>query len=293
MSVRIITDSAADIPQELAAAWQITVLPLRIRFENDPAAGPGDYLDGITLSTDRFYEKLIVEKLDPKTSLIPPADYEAAFAAAEEAGDTVVLISISSGVSGTYQSALIAAQGYDGTVWAVDSMEFCISQRILVELAVRLRDKGLSAPEIAARIERAKGEVEIIALFDTLEYLKRGGRLSKASSFVGGILSIKPVLTITDGVVNVLKKARGSAKGIELMKEYVAEHGGIERSMPYCFGYTGLSRERLLSFIEESRGLLDDSSDQPPIAHVGAAVGTYAGPDAIALAFFPKGTAEL
>ena len=283
MGVTIIADSASEVSQETAKEWGIKVIPLKIRF------GEEEYLDGVTLSNKRFYEKLIESDELPKTSQISPADYEDCFKAAVEAGDEVVCLTISSGVSGCVQSANIAAAEYEGKVHVVDTMQFCISYYILVEYAVRLRDAGKSAKEIADEITRVREKAIVLAVFDTLEYLKAGGRLSSTVAFVGEILSIKPVITITNGIVDVIGKARGSKKGNNMLIEKVKAIGGIDFTMPVVTGYTGLSDEYLQKYLEDSRDLYDgDISDIRKVS-VGATVGTYAGPGAIAVAFYPKG----
>lgn len=283
MGVTIIADSASEVSQETAKEWGIKVIPLKIRF------GEEEFLDGVTLSNKRFYEKLIESDELPKTSQISPADYEDCFKVAVEAGDEVVCLTISSGVSGCVQSANIAAAEYEGKVYVVDTMQFCISYYILVEYAVRLRDAGKSAKEIADEITRVREKAIVLAVFDTLEYLKAGGRLSSTAAFVGEILSIKPVITITNGIVDVIGKARGSKKGNNMLIEKVKAIGGIDFTMPVVTGYTGLSDEYLQKYLEDSRDLYDgDISDIRKVS-VGATVGTYAGPGAIAVAFYPKG----
>lgn len=283
MGVTIIADSASEVSQETAKEWGIKVIPLKIRF------GEEEFLDGVTLSNKRFYEKLIESDELPKTSQISPADYEDCFKAAVEAGDEVVCLTISSGVSGCVQSANIAAAEYEGKVYVVDTMQFCISYYILVEYAVRLRNAGKSAKEIADEITRVREKAIVLAVFDTLEYLKAGGRLSSTAAFVGEILSIKPVITITNGIVDVIGKARGSKKGNNMLIEKVKAIGGIDFTMPVVTGYTGLSDEYLQKYLEDSRDLYDgDISDIRKVS-VGATVGTYAGPGAIAVAFYPKG----
>lgn len=282
MSVRIITDSAADISQECAKEWNITVIPLKIRFEEEENT---EYLDGVTITNEQFYQKLIVEKKQPKTSQISPYDYETLFEEVKEAGDTAVYIALSSKMSGSYQSANLAAQGYEGIVHIVDSQEFCIGQRVLVEQAVRLRDAGRTAEEIAKAVEEEWKNVRLIAVFDTLEYLKRGGRLSRGKAFVGTVLSLKPIITITDGEVEVLDKVRGAKMGNQRMDAYLAEQGGLRFDRPYCLGYTGLSDEKLCQYIAGSKALCGKSKEELSVTHVGAVIGTYAGPGAIAVAF--------
>ena len=283
MGVSIVADSASDVSQETAAKWGITIMPLKIRF------GDEEFLDGKTLTNQRFYERLIESDELPKTSQISPADYEEVFREAVDKGDEVVCLTISSGVSGTVQSANIAAGEFEGKIHVVDSMQFCISYYILVEYAVRLRNQGKSAKEIADEIERVREKATVLSVFDTLEYLKAGGRLSSTAAFVGEILSIKPVITITNGIVDVIGNARGSKKGNNMLISRVKELGGIDYSMPHCAGYTGLSDDLLQKYLEDSKDLYEGDIKDIPIISVGATIGTYAGPGAIAVAFFPKG----
>ena len=283
MGVMIVADSASEVSQETAKEWGIKILPLKIRF------GEEEYLDGVTLSNRTFYEKLIESDELPKTSQISPADYEECFRSAVDEGDEVVCLTISSGVSGCVQSANIAAGEFDGKVHVVDTMQFCISYYVLVEYAVRLRNEGKSAKEIADEITRVREKAIVLAVFDTLEYLKAGGRLSSTAAFVGEILSIKPVITITNGIVDVIGKARGSKKGNNMLIEKVKEVGGIDFTMPVVTGYTGLSDELLQKYLEDSKDLYEGKVSGIRKISVGATVGTYAGPGAIAVAFYPKG----
>ena len=211
MSVRIITDSASDISQEWAKDWNITVLPLKVRF------GEEEFLDGVTLSNREFYERLIETDEIPKTSQITPFEYSSNFEKAVKAGDQVVCFCLSSGVSGSFQSACVAAQEFEGDVFVVDTQQFCISEAIIVERAVQMRDQGMSAAQIYTAIEEEKKDAHVLAIFNTLEYLKLGGRISAAAAFAGGLLSLKPVLTIEDGVVKILGKARGSRNGNNML----------------------------------------------------------------------------
>ncbi|MCR4762828.1 MAG: DegV family protein [Lachnospiraceae bacterium] len=282
MGVRIIADSSSDISQETAAKWGIRIIPLKVRF------GEEEYEDGVTITNREFYEKLIETDCIPKTSQITPFQYGEVFSEAIKDGDEAVCFTISSGVSGCIQSAQLAAAECGGRVHVVDSRQFCISFYILVEYAVRLRDEGRSAAEIAEEIERVRDSATVLSVFDTLEYLKLGGRLSSAAAFAGSVLAIKPVITITDGKVNVIGKARGSKNGNNMLIQQVEKLGGIDFSMPICLGYTGLSDELLQKYIRDSRSLYEGQTDHLPIVTVGATIGTYAGPGAIAFAFFPK-----
>ena len=134
-----------------------------------------------------------------------------------DAGDQVICFCLSSGVSGSYQSACVAAQEFEGKVFVVDTKQFCISELIIVERAVQMRDSGMSAPDIYAAILDELQDAHVLAIFNTLEYLKLGGRISSAAAFAGGLLSLKPVLTIEDGVVKILGKARGSRNGNNML----------------------------------------------------------------------------
>ncbi len=280
MSVRIMTDSASDISQEKAQEMGVKVIPLKIRF------GHEEYLDGVTLSPHEFYEKLAEAPELPKTSQIPPHEYEELFREALDAGDEVVMIALSSGVSGSYQSANIAASEFESGVYVVDSKQFCISQYILVQQAAVLRDAGKSASEIAWEINSLKERARVIAAFDTLEYLHKGGRLSKAAALAGNVLSIKPVLTIDDGKVSVLSRARGAKRANKAMISEIVDRGGIDFSLPVCLGYAGLDDELLKGFIKDSKALYAGKENEIPIADVGATIGTYSGPGAIAIGFF-------
>ena len=184
MSVRIITDSGSDI---LSGEHEgLVVLPLSIMF------GTTTYADGVDLSHERFYELLVEEDDLPKTGQVNPFAFSQAFEEAYEAGDEVVCITLSSKLSGTYQSALTAASEAKVVVRVVDSLNVCVGERILVEYALRLAAAGKSAAEIAEELERVRGNVCVVALLDTLEYLKRGGRISSAAAGVGALLSAAP-----------------------------------------------------------------------------------------------------
>ncbi len=281
MAVRILTDSASDISQKKAGEWNIHVIPLRVRFSEE------EYYDGVTLPPHDFYEKLIETDVIPKTSQITPFEYEKEFAKAKEDGDQLLCFTMSSGVSGCWQSACLAAEEYKDCVTVIDTRQFCISQYIVIERAVQLRDRGYSAKEIAETIEKEKNDAHVISVFNTLEYLKLGGRISSVAAYAGEMLSIKPVVTIENGVVKVIGKARGSKKSNNLLTETVRKLG-IDFDRPLCLGYTGTSDELLKKYVRDSEELYEGHEDCLQVAEVGATIGTYAGPGAIALAFFSK-----
>ena len=283
MSVQIITDSASDITQQQAAELGIRVLPLRTIF------GDEVYRDGIDMSHREFYQKLVETDQMPTTSQIPPIEYEEAFRAVKEAGDTAVYISISSKLSGCNQSANIAVEDYADCVQVVDSVNVCIGEQILVKRAIQLRDQGKSAREIADVLNEEKGNIRLIALLDTLEYLKKGGRISSTAAFAGTLLSIKPVIAIEQGEVAVVGKARGSKNGHNLLTQLVEKEGGINFGMPYVLGYTGLSDELLQKYVADSKHLYEGQSEPLPVSTIGSTIGTHSGPGGIAAAFFVNG----
>ncbi len=282
MAVRIVTDSASDISQERAAKWGITVLPLTVRF------GDEEFLDGVTLTGQQFYHKLIETDEVPKTSQVTPYEYSKVFREAHDAGDELILLSISSGVSGSFQSANIAASEFEDGIYVIDTRQVCISEFVIVQRALQMRDAGMGAKEIVEAITKELNKVHVIAAFDTLEYLKLGGRLSSAAAFAGNLLMIKPVITIEDGVVKVIGKARGSRNSHNMLMEFVNKTGGIDFDKPICLAYSGTSDDMLKKYVEDSKILYEGNEDKLQYAVVGATIGTYAGPGAIALAYFEK-----
>ena len=278
--IRIITDSASDL--SASTREDLTILPLAIRF------GDTEYLDGVTISHHEFYEKLIESDTLPTTSLVSPAAFEEVYARAVADGETVIAITISGRLSGTYQSATIAAEDFAGKVFVIDSYNATIGEGILVRYALLLKDQGLSAKEIVGILEASKEQIHTLGVLDTLEYLKKGGRISKSVAMIGGMLSIKPVVTVEDGVVAVLGKARGSKNGNNLLVKEIQNAGGIDFSLPFWLGYTGINDALLQKYIQDSEVLWKDYTEELPICTIGATIGTHVGPNAVAVAFFGK-----
>jgi len=277
--IRIITDSASDILPPYPDS--LTVLPMTIRF------GETEYRDGVDLSHREFYEKLTESDTLPVTSLISPGDFDDAYRHAAERGETVVVITLSSKLSGTWQSAVLAAQDYPGRVFVVDSRNATLGERLLVEYALRLAGEGMSAAEIAGQLEQVRDRVRVLGLLDTLEYLKKGGRISKTVAFFGEAMAIKPVVTVRDGEVTMLGKARGSRNGNNFLIQEIGK-AGVDYSLPFALGYTGTSDDMLQKYIRDSAPLWEGKVKSLPIHTVGATVGTHIGPGAIAVAFFSK-----
>lgn len=278
MNIKIITDSASDITN--SDRKYLIVLPLTITFSGT------EYQDGVNLSHREFYEKLIESDELPTTSQIPPYAFEKAIREVIQSGDIPIVITLSSKLSGTYQSACIAASEFEEDIYVVDSENVAVGERALVRYALRLMDEGKDAKFIVDELEKSKKHIHTIALLDTLEYLKKGGRISKTVAFAGNVLNIKPVVGVVDGEVIILGKARGSKQGNNLLVEQINHFGGIDFEKPYILGYTGLSDALIQKYITDSKAIWQDHTDNLPVYTVGGTIGTHVGPGAIAVAFF-------
>ena len=279
MKTRIIVDSTTDLTPEVKS--RVSLVPLTVHF------GDEEYIDGVTIDHRSFYKKLMETDVHPTTSQATPAAFMVQYEKVREAGDSAVVITLSAKLSGTYQSAVIAAGDYEN-IYVVDSASVTIGAAVLTELALRYLDEGLEAREIAQRLEEEKKRILIVALLDTLEYLKRGGRISRTVAFAGAVLNIKPVIAVSDGKIMVLGKARGSKMGNNLLEQEIEKAGGVDFSSPVLLGYTGLSDLLLRKYIEDSRRLWEQGLDEVRYTTVGSVIGTHAGPGAIAVAFFKK-----
>ena len=280
MDIRIITDSASDIAGPMRPG--LTILPMTITF------GGTEYLDGVNLAHRDFYEKLIESDPLPPTSQISPFAFTEAISEAVKAGDTAIVITMSGKLSGTCQSARIAAEEFPGKVFVVDSENATIGEQILVLRALSLADQGLDAAAVAGRLEAEKQDIRLVALLDTLEYLKRGGRISPSVALVGGLLSVKPVVAVERGEVVMLGKARGSKNGNNLLVQEIRKTSGVDFDRPYLLGYTGLEDSLLQKYIADSAALWTEHTDALPIGTIGGTIGTHVGPGAVAVAFFQQ-----
>lgn len=281
--IKLMADSACDLEQAEADALGIALMPLAIRF------GSEEYWDGVTLSHREFFEKLIETDEIPQTSQISDYRFEEAFASLTADGSEVIAVTLSSKLSGTHACAVRAAKKFPGKVYVVDSMNACLGERILVDYALRLiREGQLSAPEIAAELDEKKNKIQLLAVLDTLKFLRKGGRISTVTAFAGEMLSIKPVISVVKGEPKLIGKAMGSKKGNNLLNRLVDECGGIDFTMPYVLGYSGLSEDFLMKYLHDSEHLWKDHTDHVPYYLIGSTIGTHVGPNAIAVAFFAK-----
>lgn len=279
MSVKIIIDSTTDLIESVKE--KVEIVPLTIRFDDE------EFIDGVTIDHKMFYEKLIESDTIPTTSQATPSAFIPVFDKVKENGDSAVVINLSSKLSGTYQSACLAAADYDN-IYVVDSSSVAIGAGVLVEYALSLVEEGLSAEEIAKKLEEKKNDVIIVAMLDTLEYLKKGGRISAAVAFAGGVLNIKPVVSLENGEIKMLGKARGSKQGNNLLVQEIEKAGGVDFNMPLLLGYTGLSDILLKKYVEDSSALWAHAKSELNSSVIGSTIGTHVGPGAVAVAFFKK-----
>jgi DegV family protein with EDD domain len=274
--IRIITDSTCDITFEEAKTLGIDIVPLTIHF------GEEEYRDGIDITKEEFYEKLKKTDVLPTTSQASPLAFEEIFEKYTENGDEIVGIFISSELSGTLQSAMIAASNIDGdNIYLVDSRNVSLGTSVLIREAVRMRENGLSAEQIAKRCEYLAGRVRVVAAVESLKYLKMGGRLSNTSAFVGTLLHINPVISIVDGKVEVIGKCRGFKSATNMVLNYVKENAA-DKFHTFVYGHAD-SKAALEKFVERCEG--ETEGMLTATAEIGAVVGTHLGPGAVGVAY--------
>ena len=278
--IKLLIDSSSDIDQEEADELGVTMLPIQVRFGDD------EYLDGVNLSHRRFFELLIESDELPKTSQINEFRYEEAFSKLTQNGDDVIAILLSSKLSGSYNCAVTAAKKFNGKVRVIDSLNACVGERILCQYALKLIKENTPIEEIVSKLEENKKKIKLLAMLDTLKYLKKGGRISAMVALTGEVFNIKPVVSVENGEVKLVGKAIGSKKGNNLLKQLVKNCGGIDFSMPYVVAYSGLSDELLKKYLEDSRELWESNADEIPQVMIGSTIGTHVGPGAIAVCFF-------
>ena len=274
--VRIITDSAADFEIEDIKKLGISVIPLSVFFGDD------EYQETVNITKQEFYEKLIASQDFPHTSQPSPESYMKVMQDAMDNGDEAVVITLSSALSGTFQSATLAktALEYDNC-YVVDSLSATLGQRLLVEYAVRLRDEGKSAADIAAEIENIRSKVVIYACVDTLDYLHKGGRISHVSYAMGSLAKIKPIITVSnEGKVEIPAKALGKNKAIKLLCNKIQETEPDENHPVYAV----YSHE-----IDNANDLISATDVKVDKAiNLGSVIGTHVGIGAFGFIYISK-----
>lgn len=280
MGIRILTDSSADFNPATAKRRGVDVVSMSIQF------GSASFLDGKTITHDVFYKLLQEGRTNPSTAQPTPADFLRRFEEAKAAGDQVVAVLLSSVLSGTYQSAVIAKGmcGYE-PIYLVDSLSATAGIQILVNYACKLRDSGLPAADIAGELERLKDRIRIFAVMDTLEYLRRGGRLSGFQAGLGAVTRLKPVITVRKGAVSIAAKAFGLTAAVQQLLKFL-DANPVDDAFPSYFLYSDdRGRDELLLPRLKERGAL------PQRLHycsVGPTIGSHIGPGALGMAYIQK-----
>ena len=277
MAIRIITDSSSDLDLSTAKEMGVDVVSMSIQF------GDTSYLDGVNLNKQAFYRMLAESKDNPTTAQPTPNDFLTPLQKAKDAGDEILVITLSSILSGTYQSALIAQDLCDyEPVYVVDSLSATAGVHILVEQACKLRDQGVSAEDIAQSLEDLKGRIRIFAVIDTLEYLRRGGRLSNLQAGLGTVTKLKPVISVREGAVAVVGKSFGTVAATKQLLKFLSEHP-IAPDFP-AFALYSDDKGRIDDFLpklEEANILPQDLR----FSSIGPTIGTHIGPGAVGMAY--------
>ncbi len=277
--VKILTDSSCDLSPARCEELGVEMLPITVNFGGESFRAHED------ISNDEFYEKLAAASELPKTAQITPAFFEEKFTGYKESGEEVVCLFISSMMSGTLQSARIAKNMVNADkVYLPDTLNVTFALGLLVEEAVKMRDRGLSAAEIASEVEKLVPRVRLWALIDDLKYLKMGGRLSATSALVASILGICPIITLENGLVEVVGKARGKKAAFKFIQNMVAKEP-ISGDFAVTIGHAAVpdTRDDFMDFMSaelKKREILK--------LDIGSIVGTHTGPGACGLAYIRK-----
>ena len=274
MSIRIVTDSTADIPKEIAAELNIEVVPLNVHF------GPDTFKDGIDLTTDAFFNKLVEGPDFPSTSQPSVGEFVEVYESIFEEGDEIVSIHISSKLSGTSNSAQLAAEQLkdNGKIAIVDTLQASLTVGLTAIAAAKAVLAGSTFQEIVDTANSTSNRAELFALLDTLEYLEKGGRIGKARALLGGLLKIKPLITITEGEVGEFGKVRSRQAGIQKLHDACVEAGKIE-SLVVAYS---TEEDDALELASRLTHVLPEG-ETPLVARVGPVIGAHAGPRVIAL----------
>ena len=277
--IRILLDSSADFSAQEAKERNLELVPINITINGN------NYLDGVDITKDEFYELLTSSEEFPKTAQPSPQDYVDIFEDAKEKGDSIVYLSLSSALSGTFQSATLAKNmvEYD-EIYLVDTLSATRAIRIMAEYACKMREEGKDAASIAAELENFRSRVVIFAAVDTLEYLSKGGRLSKTAAAVGELANLKPIITVTqEGTMAVPAKALGRNKAISTLVKMVTEKQ-IDTTFPIY---------SLYAVGEENTEKLEQKLGKEGVRvtkrlQIGSTIGCHIGPGAYGVIFVTK-----
>ena len=281
MSIKVLIDSASDISQTEADELGVALIPMIVNIDGK------EYYDGINLLPKEFYKKLSKSEDLPKTTQINYYRFKETFESLTIKGDKVIVITLSSKLSGTYNSAYLASQKFDGKVYVVDSLNATAGERLLCLYTLDLIKQGLSFEEIIQKVESIKSKIVVIGTLDTLEYLKKGGRISSTTAFVGNLLLIKPAIQVVNGEIKTIAKIKGTKKINEFINTKLEENN-IDLSMPHSLVYTGISDERAIEFINSNNYIINQDDKNVSINIIGSTIGSHLGPNVLGVAFFEK-----
>lgn len=278
-AIRIVTDSTADLPKSLVERHRIGVVPLTVMFGED------EYRDGVDLTSSDFYRRLVTDPRHPRTSQPSPAAFDEQYRRmAAEGAERVVVFSLSSRLSGTYQSAVMAAEMAQIPVDVINTGLASLAMGWLVVAAAQAAESGASAEEIIGLAEERKERASLLFVVDTLEYLQRNGRIGKASALLGTLLSVKPILSLEQEVVTPLEKVRGNAKAIQRLVDLaVARHTGQSRL--HVGVIHGAAPEQAALLAAKLREAIQP--EELIISELGPVLGTHVGPNALGIAVVP------
>lgn len=278
--IKIITDSTSDIDLKYAQELNVEVVPLKVIIDGK------EYKDRIDLQPEEFYDLLVNSQTLPSTSQPSPQDFVDLYETAKNNNDSVIVITLSSVISGTYQSANLAKDLVDyDDIYVIDSLGTTQMQRLLVLKAVALRNEGMNAQDLYTFLEIYKHRIRLFAFVDTLEYLYKGGRLSRTAATAGTLLKFKPIIGFDEGKLDVFAKARGTQKATAKIIDLIQQDGEMDLDEPICIGYTG-SFDGLDKFENTLRETLHFGETLHGI--VGPVIGTHAGPGARLIAYVKK-----
>ncbi|MCT4593506.1 MAG: DegV family protein [Anaeromicrobium sp.] len=277
MNIKIITDSLSDIPKESIKKYDICVLPLKVRFKEV------EYEDQVTITTDEFFEKLEKSEELPKTAQVIPSEYIEKIEKYLKEGYEIIIINGSSKVSGTHQSALIAKEETDPEkVHVIDTLSLSYGCGIIAVEAAKMAKEGKGREEIIQKVNEMIDRVEVLFSVETLDYLKKGGRLSSAKALIGNLLNVKPILHIRDGEVEVIEKVRGSKKIVKKMID-LSKSMSLEKNMKSITILHGQNEKSFQKLKDEVKKELKPKEILE--SRIGPTIGTYTGPSLIAIVF--------
>ena len=277
--VKIVTDSSCDISPQRCAELGVELLPITVNF------GDQSYRANLDITTEEFYDKLAAAQELPKTAQITPAQFEKIFKPYQESGDDVVCLFISSKMSGTLQSARVAKNILGAeNILLPDTLNVTFALGLLVEEAVKMRDAGMTGAEIVEKIEELIPRIRLFAMIEDLKYLKMGGRLSATSALVASILGICPIITLKDGLVEVVGKARGKKAAFAAIRKWVEKE---PISSDYCVTMGHANVPENCKALQEFLGDLLKKREVH-VCSIGSIVGTHTGPGAVGLAYIKK-----